>query len=75
MKTAYIMPNKPHANVLPGGPETQAINNNCMVLTRSTLPKPARMAEVNKMIGAYVAPLFRRHCRYRRPSERELRQG
>jgi hypothetical protein len=50
--------------MFPGGPEADAINNNClachsagMVLTQPTLSETAWTAEVNKMINTYKAPV------------------
>jgi cytochrome c553 len=48
----------------PGGPEADAINNNCtachspgMVLNQPNLPKATWDAEVHKMISVYKAPI------------------
>src|SRR3977135_4318208 len=50
--------------MLPGGPGSDAINNNClachsagMVLNQPELSKQAWAAEGNKMINAYKAPV------------------
>jgi hypothetical protein len=50
--------------MFPGGPEADAINNNClachsagMVLTQPTLSEATWTAEVNKMINTYKAPV------------------
>ena len=48
----------------PGGPEAEAINNNCltchsagMVLNQPALPRAVWDAEVHKMISVYKAPV------------------
>ena len=50
--------------MFPDGPRSEAINNNClachsagMVLNQPELSKQAWVAEVNKMISAYKAPI------------------
>src|ERR1700716_4618770 len=50
--------------MFPDGPGSEAINNNClachsagMVLNQPALSKQAWVAEVNKMISAYKAPI------------------
>ena len=50
--------------MFPGGPEADAINNNClachsagMALTQPALSRTAWTAEVNKMINTYKAPV------------------
>ena len=50
--------------MFPAGTGSDAINNNClachsvdMVLNQPSLSKPAWMAEVNKMINTYKAPV------------------
>jgi hypothetical protein len=50
--------------MFPGGPDADAINNNClachsagMVLNQPALPKTEWEAEVDKMRAAYKAPI------------------
>jgi hypothetical protein len=48
----------------PGGPSAQAVNSNClvchspgMVLYQPQLSRPTWQSEVDKMVGAYKAPV------------------